>query len=105
LDKTMRERRYLTFDMNNPRHQAALELLSAQPDKMRSEFVIDCILKAKQEERLEGVIRQTISEALAGIPLHVADTPTSNTTSELQTTESLSDLPEDLASAMDIFAP
>jgi len=89
--------------MSNPRHKAALESLSAQPDKMRSEFVIDCILKAKLEEHLKEMIRQTISEALSGIQIHV--TETSNTPSELQTTENLSDLPEDLAFAMDIFEP
>jgi hypothetical protein len=92
----MRERRYLTFDMNNPRHVEALRAFSAQPDKVRSEFIIDCILKAQQEDHVEEVIRQTILKALVGIPLLVSDTPT-----KLQSTENKSDLPEALVSAMD----
>ena len=95
----MRERRYLTFDMNNPRHTEALKLVSAQPDKMRSEFVIDCILKVQQEEHLEKVIRQTIVEALAGHTLPAS--VDSSAPAELQSTENISDLPEDLVFAME----
>ena len=54
----MRERRYLTFDMENPRHREALSEFDAQPDKLRSEFVIGCVLQAKQEQRLEGIIQR-----------------------------------------------
>ena len=85
--------------MNNPRHVEALRLFSAQPDKMRSEFVIDCILKTQQEDRMEEVIRQTILKALAGISLHVPDT--SDTPSKLQSTENISDLPDELIASMD----
>jgi hypothetical protein len=94
----MRERRYLTFDMNNPRHVEALKLFSAQPDKMRSEFVIDCILKVQQEDRIEEVIRQTVSKALADISLHVSDT--SDTSPKMQPTENISDLPDELVVSM-----
>jgi len=95
----MRERRYLTFDMNNPRHREALHLFSAQSSKRRSEFVIDCILKAQQERRMEAIIRTTISEALAGISLPASDTPI--TSVKLQSTEDITDLPEALVCAMD----
>jgi hypothetical protein len=95
----MRERRYLTFDMNNPRHVEALKLLSDQSDKMRSEFVIDCILKAQQVEHMEAVIRQIISESLADITLQVL--ASSKTLFTPQSTENVSDLPESLVSAMD----
>ena len=95
----MRERRYLTFDMNNPRHVVAIKLFSDQSDKMRSEFIIDCILKAQQEDRMEEIIRQTIFKALAGISLHISDTL--ETMSKPQPTENISDLPEALISAMD----
>jgi len=95
----MRERRYLTFDMNNPRHVEALSLFSAQSDKIRSEFVIDCILKTQQEGHIEEVIRQTILKALAGISLHVSDS--SEASSQPQSTENISDLPEALLFAMD----
>jgi hypothetical protein len=94
----MRERRYLTFDMNNPRHVEALKLFSAQPDKMRSEFIIDCILNAQQEDRLENAIRQTVSNALAGISLHVSDI--SDSPPKIQPTENISDLPDELVASM-----
>jgi hypothetical protein len=85
--------------MNNPRHVEAIKLFSAQPDKARSEFIIDCILKFKQEDRLEAVIRQTISESLTGITLHVS--ASSKTPSILQPTENISDLPNELVASMD----
>lgn len=95
----MRERRLLTFDLNNPRHVEALKLFSDQTDKMRSEFVIDCILRAHQEEHMEAVIRQAVSEALAGITLQVS--ASSETPVKPQPTENISDLPVTLVAAMD----
>jgi len=62
----MRERKYLTFDTQNPRHMEALRIFTEQPEKLRSEYVISCILRAQEEERLENLIRQTIRDALAG---------------------------------------
>jgi len=92
----MRERRYLTFDMNDPRHVEALKIFSMQPDKLKSEYVISCILQAQQTERLETVIRQTISEALKGLKLtSTAEQPTK------QAIEDISDLPDTLLSMMD----
>jgi hypothetical protein len=87
--------------MNNPRHAEALKLFSARPDKIRSEFTIDCILKSQQEDRLEEVIRIILMKVLGGIPRHITDT--SETTSEPQSTESISDLPDVLLGAMDDF--
>ena len=66
---------------------------------MRSEFVIDCILKVQQEKHLEIVIRQTIIEALSDITLPAA--VKSGTPSELQSTEKISDLPKALVLAME----
>jgi len=97
----MRERKYLTFDMNNPRHVEALKMFSAQPDKTRSEFVIDCILKAQQEDHVKEMIRHTIIEALAGVTLQVS--ASSKAPSKLQPTENISDLPEALIDSMDDF--
>jgi len=77
----------------------ALCLFSAQSDKMRSEFVIDCILKAQQEGHMEEVIRQTILKALEGITLQVS--AYSEAPSQPQSTENISDLPQSLLSAMD----
>ena len=94
----MRERRYLTFDMENPRHREALSEFDAQPDKLRSEFVIGCILQAKQEQRMEGIIRQTITDALSGIRFSATD---SLPAKETEPTEDIAELPDALLSAMD----
>lgn len=50
--KEMRERRYLTFDMGNTRHRKAFAIFSAQSAKHCSEYVVDCIIKAQDENRL-----------------------------------------------------
>lgn len=95
----MRERRYLTFDMENPRHREALYLFSAQSSKLRSEFVIDCILKAQQENRIEEVIRQIITDTLSVISL--SPSMHSDISPELHATENISDLPEALICSLD----
>ncbi len=77
----------------------ALKLFSAQPDKGRSEFVIDCILKTQQENRLEEVIRHTIIESLSG--LTVTAPGKLDASSELQPTKNITELPEALLYAMD----
>ena len=99
----MRERRYLTFDINNPRHIEALKLFSEQTEKMRSEFVIDCILKAQQEKKMEETIRKIISEMLTGKLLSVS--ADSDSPPNLQSTENISDLPKELICAMDAYNP
>lgn len=85
--------------MENPRHCEAVNLFSAQSGKLRSEYVIDCILKAQQENRIENIIRQVISEALKSVSLSIS--AIQNTAVGLQTTEDISELPETLLSSMD----
>ncbi len=95
----MRERRYLTFDMGNPRHREAFTLFSAQSGKQRSEYVVDCIIKAQDENRLEKTIQQIIMEALKGISF---STPVEkNKTVDLQTTENITELPDALLSSLE----
>ncbi|HWR20047.1 MAG TPA: hypothetical protein VN608_10530 [Clostridia bacterium] len=89
----------MTFDMSNPRHVEALALFSAQPDRSRSEFIINCILQAEQESRLEAVIRKSVSEALEGIRF-VERKPLPE--KEAALTDNISDLPGALLSMMDI---
>lgn len=95
----MRERRYLTFDMENPRHREAFALFSAQSGKLRSEYVVDCILQTQKENHLEEMMRKVLTEALKEITLAVPDTE--KTTTDLQMTESLSDLPDVLLTSLD----
>jgi len=95
----MRERRYLTFDMGNPRHREAFSLFSAQSGKRRSEYVVDCILQAHQDNRLVETIRKVITETLKDVSISAR--ATENITTDLRTTESLSDLPDTLISSLD----
>ena len=97
--KDMRERRYLTFDMENPRHQKAFELYTAQSGKLRSEYVVDCILKVQHENRLEKILRQIIKEELKNVPFSV--TAYKSKSEDLHTTDKISELPEALLSSLD----
>ena len=83
--------------MNNPRHVEAYKLFEMQPDKLKSEFVIGCILQSQQQNRLEEIIRCTISEALKGV------SPTVITRELPAPTRLQSDLPDALLHAMDGF--
>jgi hypothetical protein len=85
--------------MENPRHREAIVLFSAQSERRRSEYVVDCILQAQQENRLDETIRRIISEALKDVAIStpIAEKATVN----LHTTENLSDLPDVLLSSLD----
>ena len=89
----------MTFDMENPRHREAFVLFSAQSGKRRSEYVVDCILQAQYENHLEETMRKVLKEAFKDITLAVTDTE--KTTTDLQMTENLSDLPDVLLSSLD----
>ena len=96
----MRQRRYLTFDMSDPKHVKALELYSRQPDKLKSEFVIACILQSEQEQRIEDIIRQTILEALS-----FTDISQKPVKEEAAPTSDISELPSELLSMMEDIEP
>jgi len=95
----MRERRYLTFDMGNPRHREAFDLFSAQSAKRRSEYVVDCIIKAQDENLMVETIQQIIMEALRGVSSSASTAE--NKTADLQTTEKIADLPYALLSSLE----
>ena len=95
----MRERRYLTFDMENPRHREAFALFNTQSGKLRSEYVVDCILKVQHENRLEEILRQIIKEELKHISFSV--TAYKSKSEDLHTTDNISELPEALLSSLD----
>ena len=99
LVKDMRERRYLTFDMENPRHKEAFSLFNAQSGKLRSEYVVDCILKLENDYKLEEILRQIIKEELRHISF--SDTASKNKSEDLNTTDNISELPEALLSSLD----
>ncbi len=85
--------------MENPRHREAFALFNAQSGKLRSEYVVDCILKVQHENRLEEILRQIIKEELKNISLFVSDSKSKS--EDLHTTESISELPEALLSSLD----
>ena len=85
--------------MENLRHRKAFVLFSAQSGKLRSEYVVDCILQVQYENHLEETMRKVLKEAFKDITLAVTDTE--KTTTDLQMTESLSDLPDVLLSSLD----
>lgn len=85
--------------MQNPRHREAFALFTAQPNKLRSEFVVNCILAEQEENRLEKVVRQVITETLKDATFSVA-TPKKDE-ADFQTTGDVSDLPNALLSSLD----
>ena len=85
--------------MENPRHREAFALFSAQSGKQRSEYVVDCIIKAQDENRLEKTIQRIITEALRGISFPAPSVD--NKTADLRTTEDITELPDGLLSSLD----
>jgi hypothetical protein len=85
--------------MENLRHREAFALFSAQPAKRRSEYVVDCIIKAQDEDRMVVTIKQTIMKALGGVSFPAPTTDNKN--ADLQTTESLTELPDALLSSLE----
>ncbi len=87
------------FDMENPRHCEVFALFSAQSSKLRSEYVVDCILKAQDKNCMEEIIRRVITEALKEVSFSIP--AIEHITKDLQATESISDLPDALLSSLD----
>ncbi len=88
----------MTFDMENTRHVLALAHFDAQPSRLKSEYVIDCILKNELGNQLEDVVRESIVKALADVSVSALDSQSEATATP---TENLSDLPHELIHAMD----
>ena len=95
----MRERRYLTFDMENPRHRKAFSVFSSQSNKLHSEFVVNCILDSLEENRLEVIIREVVGEALKNASFFMPNSP--EISADLKTTEDISELPDILLTSME----
>ena len=85
--------------MENPRHREAFALFTAQPSKLGSEFVVNCILAVQDENRMERTIQEVILEALQAIAFSIA-TP-QNVETNIQATEDVSDLPDALLSSLE----
>ena len=84
--------------MENSRHREAASILNAQPQLLRSEYVVNCILAEKQSKELDSTIRQAIREELQGASIQSC----SQKDESASDSESLlSDLPDSLIHAMD----
>lgn len=67
----MRKRYYLSFDMDDLRHQEAEQLFSQQASRHRTEFVVSSILSAKQTSHIEQIVRQAVREEINQLSLRV----------------------------------
>jgi hypothetical protein len=85
--------------MENPRHREAFALFSAQSAKRRSEYVVDCIIKAQDEDRMVDTIRMIIMGALKGISF--SNPISENKTEDLQITVDITELPDALLSSLE----
>ena len=85
--------------MENPRHRKAFSVFCSQSSKLRSEFVVNCILDSMEENRIEEIIRKTVGEALKNASFFISDSPDIST--DLKTTEDVSELPDILLTSME----
>lgn len=57
-------------NMDNPEHRQAWEILQSVPEGQKNQFVVSAILKSREGEYLEQVIRQVVREEMRnGVPL------------------------------------
>lgn len=57
-------------NMDNPEHRQAWEILQSVPEGQKNQFVVSAILKSREGEYLEQVIRQAVREEIRnGAPL------------------------------------
>lgn len=82
--------------MENPRHREALRVLSAQPKRLRTEYVACCIMRVQRGETLEQLIKDAVQKAVRSLPVTVT-APRENGNPQA----ALSDLPDSLIHAMD----
>lgn len=51
-------------NMDNPEHRQAWEVLQGVPEGQKNQFVVSAILKSKERECLERIIRQAVREEM-----------------------------------------
>lgn len=94
----MRKRYYLSFDMDDPRHQEAEWLFTQQASRHRTEFVVSSILFAEQTCQIEQIVRQAVREEINQNSLRVVPQQDTQTVAE-----QLEDLPGSLIQALEDF--
>lgn len=57
-------------NMDNPEHRQAWEALQSVPEGQKNQFVVSAILKSRDGEWLERIVRQAVREEMQnGIPV------------------------------------
>ncbi len=51
-------------NMDNPKHRQAWEILQSVPEGQKNQFVVSAILKSREGEYLEQVIRRAVREEM-----------------------------------------
>lgn len=51
-------------NMDNPEHRQAWEILQSVPEGQKNQFVVSAILKSKEGECLERIVRQAVREEM-----------------------------------------
>ena len=79
-----------------------MRILYAEPERQRTEFIVDCILQREQADHLEQTIRRIVREEIRRLNL----SPSASESKEaaflpLEKGASLSDIPDSLLHAMD----
>ena len=60
----MRKRYSLSFNLEDERHREAHALLKQQALKQQSEYIVNCILAAREKADLSGIVKQAVLDAL-----------------------------------------
>lgn len=51
-------------NMDNPEHRKAWEILQGVPEGQKNQFVVSALLKSKEGECLERIVRQAVREEM-----------------------------------------
>lgn len=61
-------------NMDNPEHRQAWEILQSVPEGQKNQFVVSAILRSREGEDLERIVRQAVREEMRNIaPLQRQD--------------------------------
>lgn len=56
-------------NMDNPEHRQAWGILQSVPEGQKNQFVVSAILRLKEGEYLEQIVRQTVREEMQNVAL------------------------------------
>lgn len=71
-------------DLESPEHREAWEILQGIPKGQKNQYLVRAILKAREGEHLEGLIRKAVREAMdGGEAAHPAQEPQGEVPSQM----------------------